>query len=82
MFDEVTLLPIPAGSATIRARVESSPLAKLAPVEDVARVLEALQGLVLDHADAIESIDVNPLLVGDEGCVAVDALIVLRKESE
>ena len=46
--------------------------------EEVAGVLEALQALVLEHAETIESIDVNPLLVTGEGCVAVDALIVLR----
>jgi acyl-CoA synthetase (NDP forming) len=79
MFDQVTLLPIPASGPAIRARVEASPLARLAPVEQLAQVLEALQALVLDHTDAIESIDVNPLLVGGEGCVAVDALIVLRQ---
>jgi acyl-CoA synthetase (NDP forming) len=79
VFDQVTLLPIPASSAVIRARVESSPVGRLAPVEQVAHVLEALQALVLDHADAIDSIDVNPLLVTAEGCTAVDALIVLRQ---
>ena len=34
--------------------------------------------LVLADGARIASIDVNPLLVGDEGCVAVDALVVLR----
>jgi hypothetical protein len=29
--------------------------------------------------DVIEEIDVNPVLVHSEGCVAVDALIVGRK---
>lgn len=79
MLDQVTLLPIPAGGAAIRERIQSSTLAKLAPVEEVAAVLEALQALVLEHADTIESIDVNPLLVAKHGCVAVDALIVLRQ---
>lgn len=81
-LDQVTLLPLPAGPATIRARIESSSLAKIAPVEEVARVLEALQALVLDHAGSIDSIDVNPLLITREGCVAVDALIVLNKQGE
>ena len=39
------------------------------------------QALVLDHAERIDSIDVNPLLVTGNGCVAVDALIVLQKEA-
>jgi hypothetical protein len=48
----------------------------------VARVLEALQALVLEHPQRIDSIDVNPLLVASDGCVAVDALIVLSKQGE
>jgi acetate---CoA ligase (ADP-forming) len=78
-LDQVTLLPIPASRAAIRARLEASALARVAPLEELARVLEALQALVLDHAQTIESIDVNPLLVAKDGCIAVDALIVLRK---
>jgi acyl-CoA synthetase (NDP forming) len=82
LFDGVTLLPIPMGPAALRARITSAPVGRIAPVDEVARVLEALQALVLDHPGRIESIDVNPLLVTDEGCVAVDALIVFRKEGE
>jgi acetate---CoA ligase (ADP-forming) len=81
-LDQVTLLPVPVGPATIRARIESSPLARIAPVEALAQVLEALQALVLDHAGSIDSIDVNPLLITRDGCVAVDALIVLNKQGE
>ena len=77
-LDQVTLLPIPASAATLRARIESSRLAHIAPVEDLARVLEALQALVLEHPERIDSIDVNPLLVTAEGCMGVDALIVFR----
>jgi hypothetical protein len=35
-----------------------------------------LQSLVLSSNGLIRSIDVNPFLVHDTGCVAVDALIV------
>jgi acyl-CoA synthetase (NDP forming) len=79
MLDQVTLVPIPASPASLRARIEASPIARIVPAEDLARALEALQALVLDHPDTIESIDVNPLLVTPQGCMAVDALIVLRK---
>jgi acyl-CoA synthetase (NDP forming) len=78
-LDQASLLPVPAAPAAIRARIAASPLARIAPAEDLARVLEALQALVLDHADRIDSIDVNPLLVTGERCVAVDALIVFQK---
>ncbi len=76
-LDQVTLVPLPVGPSTMRARLAASPIARIAPVEEVARALEALQALALEHADEIDSIDVNPLLVTAGGCVAVDALIVL-----
>lgn len=79
-LDQVTLLPVPTGPATLRARIAASPLAGIAPLEDVALALEALQALVLDHAEEIDSIDVNPLLVTSDGVVAVDALIVFRTQ--
>jgi hypothetical protein len=51
-----------------------------AGVEDaggvVAATLVALSRLSLAHPE-IESIDVNPLVVGPTGTVAVDALVVL-----
>ena len=81
-LDQVTLVPLPVGPSTLRARVEASALGRIAPVEEVARVLEALQALVLEHPQPIDSIDVNPLLVASDGCVAVDALIVLSKQGE
>lgn len=79
-LDQVSLLPIPASPARIRARLAASPLARIAPAEELARVLEALQALVLEQPGRIDSIDVNPLLVARDGCVAVDALVVLTKE--
>ena len=78
-LDQITLVPVPAAPGALRARIAASPLARIAPLEGVARALEALQALVLDHPNEIESIDVNPLLVTADGCLAVDALIVLQK---
>jgi acyl-CoA synthetase (NDP forming) len=79
-LDRVTLVPIPVSGTALRARIAASPLGCLAPLEELARVLEALQDLVLGHAELIDSIDVNPLLVTGRGCVAVDALIVLKPQ--
>lgn len=78
VLDRVTLVPIPVNGTALRARIAASPLGRLAPVEELARVLEALQELTLGQAELIDSIDVNPLLVTSRGCMAVDALIVLK----
>jgi len=54
-----------------------APAANLdAACEAIARISE----FAVDHADLVEEIDVNPLLAQPEGAVALDALIVLRKE--
>jgi acyl-CoA synthetase (NDP forming) len=44
--------------------------------ESIARISE----FAADYADQVEEIDVNPLLARPDGAVALDALIVLRKE--
>ncbi len=90
-LNESRLFPIPIAAAAMRKRLLDTRLGRLlaaidagrgkgAPslVEAVLGSLEALQRLILAHGDRIESIDVNPLLAGDSGCVAVDALIVLK----
>ena len=53
----------------------SGPSARHA-IPPVAAALAALRRLVLAHGAAIETIDVNPLLVGAGVCIAVDALII------
>jgi acyl-CoA synthetase (NDP forming) len=83
VLDEVMLLPVPVSPATIRSRVAGSRIGRLvqriggaAAVTTVLETLDKLQRLVSAHADDILSIDINPLLVGETGCMAVDALIV------
>jgi acyl-CoA synthetase (NDP forming) len=41
----------------------------------LARALSRLSVLAHDLGDLIDALDVNPLIVGEKGCVAVDALI-------
>ena len=85
-LDQVVLMPIPLGWEEIRAALTPAPigrvLARLDPsghrLAATIVALEALQKLVL-ATDLVESIDVNPLLVGHAGCVAVDALVILRE---
>jgi acetyltransferase len=46
--------------------------------DGVARTLVALGSIATAHPE-IESIDVNPLIVGPAGVIAVDALVVVSK---
>ena len=87
ILDEVLLLPIPVARATIRDGLAGSKLGRLvqhiggaAALDQVTSALCALQALIQAHGDKIESIDVNPLLVGEKSCIAVDALIVPKQK--
>ena len=46
-------------------------------VDAVARAVSRLSVLAADLGDLLEALDVNPLIAGPEGCVAVDALVVV-----
>lgn len=50
-------------------------------LEALTEILMGLSALALDHADDLEELDINPLIVYEEGqgAVAADALIVLKK---
>ena len=47
-------------------------------VDAVARAVSRLSVLAADLGDLLEALDVNPLIAGPEGCVAVDALVIAR----
>ena len=83
ILDEVMLLPVPILPERIRSRLAGSKIGHLVQLiggeqalTEVVQSLDALQRLVMTHADKIHSIDVNPLLLSERGCIAVDALIV------
>jgi phytoene dehydrogenase-like protein len=42
----------------------------------ITDLLDDLSGLAVDLGDRLAAVDVNPLLAGPDGCVAVDALVV------
>ncbi|MEP7223733.1 MAG: acetate--CoA ligase family protein, partial [Actinomycetota bacterium] len=46
--------------------------------DEVAQVLQALGRIALDHPEIAE-VDVNPLILGPDGAVAVDALVVVER---
>ena len=88
LLDSVVLLPAPMPEARIQRELESSKLGPLlarlgkggarSVATEVAAALAGVQRVVVEGGDRLQSIDVNPLLVTDSGCVAVDALIVPR----
>ena len=92
LIDSVLLLPIPMARDDIRRRISGAKLGALIArlelsarstgsiLDDVVDALDALQPLIGSCGDLIKSIDVNPLLVGDARCAAVDALIVLSRK--
>jgi acyl-CoA synthetase (NDP forming) len=47
-----------------------------ADIDAVARALVRLSALAGDLGDLIEALDVNPLVAGPNGCLAVDALVI------
>ena len=87
-LDSVLLLPVPMSEPRIRRELVASRLGPLLArigrhgardiAAEVAAALAAVQRVVVEGGDHLQSIDVNPLLVTDTGCVAVDALIVPR----
>ena len=54
------------------------------PATDVASLCRAIAHLSVladDLGDVLEQLDVNPLIVSPDGCVAVDALVIARRAS-
>jgi hypothetical protein len=52
-----------------------------ADVDAIADALLAVSRLVTNHRDAIEELDINPLVVFPRGAKAVDALITTSADS-
>jgi hypothetical protein len=62
------------------AQTESSASAVETPLLDLMLTItpKSRAELAADHADRIDEIDVNPVLLGESGGVAVDALLVVN----
>ena len=50
-----------------------------ADVASLCRAIACLSVLADDLGDALEQLDVNPMIVSADGCVAVDALVIARR---
>jgi hypothetical protein len=68
MLDRLAVRPLLDG-------VRGAPAADL---DAVADAVVSLSTLALDLGDRLVALDVNPLIAGPDGCVAVDALVVAR----
>lgn len=86
-LNEVALLTVPTAVPQINVRLRATRIGRLLAAMDdgkntlfdqVVETLDGLQRLAVGCGDLVESVDVNPLLVTDAGCTAVDALVVLR----
>jgi acetate---CoA ligase (ADP-forming) len=88
--DRVAALPpVDAGGARrLLGRLALSPLLEGArgrrPVDldAVAAAVASLSTLAEDLGDHVAAIDVNPLLAGPDGCLAVDALVVTAEPAD
>jgi acyl-CoA synthetase (NDP forming) len=78
----------PVQGETAQRMLSSLPVSELlagfrgAPAVDIASVLTAVTAmsqLSLELGDHLDAVDVNPLIVGATGAVAVDALVVPRR---
>ncbi|HZS84636.1 MAG TPA: acetate--CoA ligase family protein [Stellaceae bacterium] len=79
----VSLAPVsPMAARALLRRLKCAPLLdgfRGSPPVDLDAIAEAVSRvseLIADHAETIAEFDVNPLICGPEGCVAVDALIL------
>ena len=88
-MDMSVLMPLSAPVETKRALLAASRVGALlsglrgyargAINDELMDIGECLRTFVASHDGEVVSIDLNPILVRREGCVAVDALIVLQR---
>jgi len=83
-----TILMLPVDGRQVRAALDSLQVDKLlrgwrgrrsANREAIVSAILGVAGFVAAHADELEELDVNPLIVTERDAIAVDALIRLRE---
>jgi acyl-CoA synthetase (NDP forming) len=88
LIRDTTTLLLPVREEDVRAALLGLKLGPLltgyrgsrpADLDAVVRNIMAIAQFALAHADSLVELDVNPLLVLEDGAVAVDALIVLNR---
>ncbi len=63
---------------SIRPLLDGVRGAPAADVQGLARAIARLSVLAADLGDMLDGLDVNPVIVGPDACVAVDALVIPR----
>ncbi len=90
LVDDSATLTLPSDTATVRDTLAGLKIGQLmrgvrgGPAADIEAAIAAIMTVArfaADHADRLEELDVNPLMVGPEGngAVAADALIRMRE---
>lgn len=84
---DVTLWPVPVARERLESSLAETALGRVlrsarwpyrASFQALVATLLKLQAFALLAADEIEAVDINPLIIGADGCTAVDGLIVPR----
>ena len=87
-LNDTVVWPIPVGRQTIEAKLATSSLGRVlgshrwrhaGTMKAMVDLLLALQRVALAIGDGLEAIDINPVILGAAGAVAVDALVIPRK---
>jgi succinyl-CoA synthetase beta subunit len=92
LYKDVAIRLAPVDQETARQALETTQTAKLlsgfrgAPVGDidaVARAVSAVSRFIVDFADDLAEVEINPLAVlpDGKGCVALDCVVVPRNRS-
>ena len=84
LFEDVATLLLPVSRDDIREAIESLKINAMlngyrggaaADIDTIVDAVERIAAFAEQHADSLQELDVNPLLVTRHGAVAVDALI-------
>jgi acyl-CoA synthetase (NDP forming) len=87
-LDDAVVWPVPVDRQTIEAKLARSSLGRViashrwrhaGTMKAMVDLLLALQRVALAIGDGLEAIDINPVILGAAGAVAVDALVIPRR---
>lgn len=85
-INESVLVALPADPAAVEAEISASRLGAIlrsavgergdARISEIVDSLMSLQALAAEQGNRIVSAEINPMLVAEDACIAVDALII------